>query len=257
MNDLPKDVTNSYTLSTIKQTIYFFPCENIFNIETLNYMSKGEIIVETQELKDYNYITALNNDLNLFSGLAKTDQYKSHDAEYDNGIIEIKERCTTDRKNPKNGESWCYAKDIFVEEHKLREYAKYKEKNNWKYINIFSASADTNEELIFVYDIREMARKKTFELSEKPIWIQSMKGSDIPPHYDKRWLIPTIIDNKINPDLKIYAKSKSTGKYKEYTEEVYRKFQDKLNSKQHIMGRFDFPHTDKIQKDMRLFEIFR
>lgn len=220
-------------------------------------MSKGEIIVERQELKDYNYITALNSDLNLFSGLTKTDQYKSHDAEYDDGIIEIKERCTTNRKFPKNGESWCYAKDIFVEEHKLREYAKYKEKNNWKYINIFSASADTNEELIFVYDIREMARKKTFELSEKPIWIQSMKGSDIPPHFEQRWLIPTIIDNKINPDLKIYAKSKSTGKYKEYTEEVYRKFQDKLNSKQHIMGRFDFPHTDKIQKDMRLFEIFR
>ena len=214
-------------------------------------MAQGEIIVETQELKDYNYITELNNDLNLFSNLSKTDQYKSHDAEYDNGIIEIKERCTA-----KNGESWCYAKEIFVEEQKLREYAKYKEKNNWKYINIFNASADTNEELIFVYDIREMARKKTLELSEKPIYIQSMKGSDIPPHYDKRWLIPTIIDNKINPDLKIYAKSRSTGKYKEYTEEIYRKFQDKLNSKQHMMKRFDFPHTDKIQKDMRLFEIF-
>ena len=214
-------------------------------------MAQGEIIVETQELKDYNYITELNNDLNLFSNLSKTDQYKSHDAEYDNGIIEIKERCTA-----KNGESWCYAKEIFVEEQKLREYAKYKEKNNWKYINIFNASADTNEELIFIYDIREMARKKTLELSEKPIYIQSMKGSDIKPHYDKRWLIPTIIDNKINPDLKIYAKSKSTGKYKEYTEEIYRKFKDKLNSKQHMMRRFDFPHTDKIQKDMRLFEIF-
>ena len=219
-------------------------------------MSKGEIIVETQELKDYNYINALNNDLNLFNNLTKTDQYKSHDAEYDDGIIEIKERCTTNRDSPKNGESWCYAKEIFVEEHKLREFAKYKEKNNWKYINIFNASADTNEELIFVYDIREMARKKTLELSEKPIYIQSMYGSDIPPHYDKRWLIPTVIDNKINPDLKIYAKSRSTGKYKEYTEEIYRKFQDKLNSKQHMMGRFDFPHTDKIQKDMRLFEIF-
>ena len=220
-------------------------------------MAQGEIIVETQELKDYNYINALNNDLNLFNGLTKTDQYKSHDAEYNNGIIEIKERCTTDRDNPKNGESWCYAKEIFVEEQKLREYAKYKEKNNWKYINIFNASADTNEELIFVYDIREMARKKTLELSKKPIYIKSMKGSNIPPHYDKRWLIPTIIDNKINPDLKIYAKSRSTGKYKEYTEEIYRKFQDKLNSKQHMMRRFDFPHTDKIQKDMRLFEIFR
>ena len=219
-------------------------------------MGEWEIIVETQELKDYNYINALNNDLNLFNGLTKTDQYKSHDAEYDNGIIEIKERCTTDRKFPKNGESWCYAKEIFVEEQKLREYAKYKEKNNWKYINIFTASADTNEELIFIYDIREMARKKTLELSEKPIYIQSMYGSDIPPHYDKRWLIPTIIDNKINPDLKIYAKSRSTGKYKEYTEEIYRKFQDKLNSKQHMMRRFDFPHTDKIQKDMCLFEIF-
>ena len=214
-------------------------------------MAQGEIIVETQELKDYNYINALNNDLNLFSNLSKTDQYKSHDAEYDNGIIEIKERCTA-----KNGESWCYAKEIFVEEQKLREYAKYKEKNNWKYINIFNASADTNEELIFIYDIREMARKKTLELSEKPIYIQSMKGSNIPPHYDKRWLIPTVIDNKINPDLKIYAKSRSTGKYKEYTEEIYRKFQDKLNSKQHMMRRFDFPHTDKIQKDMRLYEIF-
>ena len=44
-------------------------------------MSKGEIIVETQELKDYNYITELNNDLNLFCNLSKTDQYKSHDAE--------------------------------------------------------------------------------------------------------------------------------------------------------------------------------
>ena len=219
-------------------------------------MEQGEIIVETQELKDYNYINALNNDLNLFNGLTKTDQYKSHDAEYDDGIIEIKERCTTNRKFPKNGESWCYAKEIFVEEQKLREYAKYKKKNNWKYINIFNASADTNEELIFLYDIREMARKKTLELSEKPIYIQSMKGSDIPPHYDKRWLIPTIIDGKINPDLKIYAKSKSTGKYKEYTEEIYRKFKDKLNSKQHMMRRFDFPHTDKIQKDMRLYEIF-
>lgn len=240
-----------------KQTIYFFSCEHIFNIETLKYMAQGEIIVETQELKDYNYITALNNDLNLFSNLTKTDQYKSHDAEYDDGIIEIKERCTTDRDNPKNGESWCYAKEIFVEEHKLREYAKYKEKNNWKYINIFNASADTNEELIFVYDIREMARKKTLELSEKPIYIKSMYGSDIPPHYDKRWLIPTIIDNKINPDLKIYAKSRSTGKYKEYTEEIYRKFQNKLNSKQHMMKRFDFPHKDKNEKDLRLFEIFR
>ena len=220
-------------------------------------MAQGEIIVETQELKDYNYITELNNDLNLFSNLKKTDQYKSHDAEYDDGIIEIKERCTTNRDKPKNGESWCYAKEIFVEEQKLREYAKYKEKEHWHYINIFTASADTNEELIFLYDIREMARKKTLELSEKPIYIQSMKGSDIKPHYDKRWLIPTIIDNQINPDLKIYAKSRSTGKYKEYTEEIYRKFQDKLNSKQHMMRRFDFPHTDKIQKDMRLFEIFR
>ena len=220
-------------------------------------MAQGEIIVETQELKDYNYITELNNDLNLFSNLKKTDQYKSHDAEYDDGIIEIKERCTTNRDKPKNGESWCYAKEIFVEEQKLREYAKYKEKNNWKYINIFNASADTNEELIFIYDIREMARKKTLELSEKPIYIQSMKGSDIKPHYDKRWLIPTIIDNKINPDLKIYAKSRSTGKYQEFDDEIYRKFQDKLNSKQHMMRRFNFPHTDKIQKDMRLFEIFR
>ena len=220
-------------------------------------MEKGKIIVETQELKDYNYINALNNDLNLFNGLTKTDQYKSHDAEYDDGIIEIKERCTTNRDNPKNGESWCYAKEIFVEEQKLREYAKYKEKNNWKYINIFNASADTNEELIFVYDIREMARKKTLELSEKPIYIQSMYGSDIPPHYDKRWLIPTVIDNKINPDLKIYAKSRSTGKYKEYTDEHYRAFVEKLNSKQHMMRRFDFPHTDNIQKDMRLYEIFR
>lgn len=220
-------------------------------------MAQGEIVVETQELKDYNYINALNNDLNLFNGLTKTDQYQSHDAEYDDGIIEIKERCTTNRKFPKNGESWCYAKEIFVEEQKLREYAKYKEKNNWKYINIFNASADTNEELIFIYDIRQMVAKKTLELSEKNIYIQSMKGSDIPPHYDKRWLIPTIIGNQINPDLKIYAKSRSTGKYKEYTEEIYRKFQDKLNSKQHMMKRFDFPHTDKIQKDMRLYEIFR
>lgn len=219
-------------------------------------MSKGEIIVETQELKDYNYITALNNDLNLFSGLTKTDQYQSHDAEYDNGIIEIKERCTTDRHNPKNGESWCYAKDIFIEEHKLREYAKYKEKNNWKYINIFNASADTNEELIFVYDIRQMAAKKTLELSKKPIWIQSMKGSDIPPHHDERWLIPTVINNQINPDLKIYAKSKSTGKYQEFDEEIYRKFKDKLISKQHIMSAFNFPHKDKNEKDLRLYSIF-
>lgn len=219
-------------------------------------MSKGEIIVETQELKDYNYITALNNDLNLFSGLTKTDQYQSHDAEYDNGIIEIKERCTTDRDNPKNGESWCYAKEIFIEEHKLREFASQKEKNNWKYINIFNASADTNEELIFVYDIREMAAKKTLELSQKPIYIQSMKGSDIPPHYDKRWLIPTLVEGEINPDLKIYAKSRSTGKYKEYTEEIYSKFKDKLISKQHMMGRFDFPHKDKNEKDMRLYSIF-
>ena len=171
--------------------------------------------------------------------------------------MEIKERCTTNRDNPKNGESWCYAKEIFVEEQKLREYAKYKEKNNWKYINIFNASADTNEELIFVYDIREMARKKTLELSEKPIYIQSMKGSDIKPHYDKRWLIPTVINNQINPDLKIYAKSRSTGKYQEFDDEIYRKFQDKLNSKQHMMRIFDFPHTDKNEKDMRLYEIFR
>lgn len=219
-------------------------------------MAQGEIIIETQELKDYNYITALNNDLNLFNNLTKTDQYQSHDAEYDNGIIEIKERCTTDRYNPKNGESWCYAKEIFVEELKLREYAKYKEKNNWKYINIFNASADTNEELIFVYDIRQMAARKTLELSEKPIYIQSMKGSNIPPHYDKRWLIPTVIGNQINPDLKIYAKSKSTGKYQEFTAEYYSKFKDKLISKQHIMGRFDFPHTDKNLKDMRLYSIF-
>lgn len=220
-------------------------------------MAQGEIVVEAQELKDYTYITALNNDLNLFGNLTKTDQYKSHDAEYDDGIIEIKERCTTNRKFPKNGESWCYAKEIFIEEHKLREYAKYKEKNNWKYINIFNASADTNEELIFVYDIREMARKKTLELSKKHIWIQSMKGSDIPPHYDERWLIPTLINNQINPDLKIYAKSKSTGKYQEFDEEIYRKFKDKLISKQHIMSAFNFPHKDKNEKDMRLYEIFR
>lgn len=219
-------------------------------------MTQGEITVETQELKDYNYITELNNNLNLFSNLTKTDQYKSHDAEYDNGIIEIKERCTTDRKNPKNGESWCYAKDIFIEEHKLKEFAKYKEKNNWRYINIFTASADTNEELIFVYDIRQMAARKTLELSEKPIYIQSMKGSNIPPHYDKRWLIPTVINNEKNPDLKIYAKSKKTGKYEEYTAEHYRAFIEKLNSRQHIMGRFDFPHTDKNLKDMRLYSIF-
>ena len=91
-------------------------------------MEKGEIIVATQELKDYNYINALNNDLNLFNGLTKTDQYKSHDAEYDNGIIEIKERCTTNRKFPKNGEARRYVKEIYVEEQKLREYPKYKEK---------------------------------------------------------------------------------------------------------------------------------
>lgn len=30
VNDLPKGVTNSYPLSTIKQTIYFFSCEHIF-----------------------------------------------------------------------------------------------------------------------------------------------------------------------------------------------------------------------------------
>lgn len=214
-------------------------------------MKQGEIIVETQELKDYNYITALNNDLNLFSNLTKTDQYQSHDAEYDNGIIEIKERCTA-----KNGESWCYAKEIFVEEQKLREYAKYKEKEHWHYINIFNASADTNEELIFVYDIRQMVAKKTLELSEKNIWIQSMKGSNIRPHYDKRWLIPTVIGNQINPDLKIYAKSKSKGKYQEFTEELYRAFIEKLNSKQHMMKRFDFPHTDKNEKDLRLYSIF-
>lgn len=215
-------------------------------------MTQGEITVETQEQRDYTYITALNNDLNLFSGLTKTDQYKSHDAEYDNGIIEIKERCTA-----KNGESWCYAKEIFVEELKLREYAKYNEKNNWKYINIFNASADTNEELIFVYDIRQMVAKKTLELSKKPIYIQSMKGSNIPPHNDERWLIPTIIGNQINPDLKIYAKSKSTGKYQEFDEEYYSKFKDKLISKQHIMSAFNFPHKDKNEKELRLYEIFR
>ena len=220
-------------------------------------MAQGEIIVEAQEVKDYNYITALNNDLNLFSNLTKTDQYKSHDAEYDDGIIEIKERCTTNRKLPKNGESWCYSKYIFIEEHKLKEFAKYKEKEHWQYINIFTASADTNEELIFLYDIREMARKKTLELSEKPIYIQSMKGSDIPPHFEQRWLIPTIIDNKINPDLKIYAKSKSTGKYQEFDEEYYSKFKDKLINKQHIMSAFNFPHKDKNEKDLRLYKIFR
>ena len=219
-------------------------------------MTQGEIIVETQELKDYNYINELNNDLNLFSNLTKTDQYKSHDAEYDDGIIEIKERCTTDRDNPKNGESWCYSKYIFIEEHKLKEFAKYKEKEHWHYINIFTASADTNEELIFVYDIREMVAKKTLELSEKHIYIKSMYGSDIPPHFEQRWLIPTIIDNQINPDLKIYAKSRSTGKYKEYTKELYRKFQNKLNSKQHMMRRFNFPHKGKNEKDLRLYEIF-
>lgn len=73
---------------------------------------------------------------------------------------------------------------------------------------------------------------------------------------DKRWLIPTVIDNKINPDLKIYAKSKSKGKYQEFTEELYRAFIEKLISKQHIMGRFDFPHTDKNEKDLRLYRIF-
>ena len=88
------------------------------------FMTQGEITVETQEQRDYNYITALNNDLNLFSNLIKTDQYKSHDAEYDDGIIEIKERCTTNRENPKNWESWCYSKYIFIEEHKLKEFAK-------------------------------------------------------------------------------------------------------------------------------------
>ena len=215
-------------------------------------MAQGEIIVEAQEQRDYTYIAALNNDLNLFNNLTKTDQYQSHDAEYENGIIEIKERCTA-----KNGESWCYAKEIFVEEQKLREYAKYKEKNNWKYINIFNASADTNEELIFVYDIRQMAAKKTLELSEKPIYIKSMKGTNIPPKRDERWLLPTVIDNKINPDLKIYAKSKSTGKYQEFTVEYYSKFKEKLIRKQHIMSAFNFPHKDKNEKDLRLFEIFR
>ena len=215
-------------------------------------MAQGEIIVEAQEQRDYTYIAALNNDLNLFNNLRKTDQYQSHDAEYDDGIIEIKERCTA-----KNGESWCYVKEIFVEEQKLREYAKYKEKNNWKYINIFNASADTNEELVFVYDIRQMAAKKTLELSEKPIYIKSMKGTNIPPKRDERWLIPTVIGNKINPDLKIYAKSKSTGKYQEFTAEHYSKFKEKLISKQHIMSAFNFPHKDKNEKDLRLFEIFR
>ena len=215
-------------------------------------MAQGEIIVEAQEQRDYTYIAALNNDLNLFNNLTKTDQYKSHDAEYDDGIIEIKERCTA-----KNGESWCYVKEIFVEEQKLREYAKYKEKNNWKYINIFNASAYTNEELVFVYDIRQMAAKKTLELSEKPIYIKSMKGTNIPPKRDERWLIPTVIGNKINPDLKIYAKSKSTGKYQEFTAENYSKFKEKLISKQHIMSAFNFPHKDKNEKDLRLFEIFR
>ena len=215
-------------------------------------MAQGEIIVEAQEQRDYTYIAALNNDLNLFNNLRKTDQYQSHDAEYDDGIIEIKERCTA-----KNGESWCYVKEIFVEEQKLREYAKYKEKNNWKYINIFNASADTNEELVFVYDIRQMAAKKTLELSEKPIYIKSMKGTNIPPKRDERWLIPTVIGNKINPDLKIYAKSKSTGKYQEFTAENYSKFKEKLISKQHIMSAFNFPHKDKNEKDLRLFEIFR
>ena len=215
-------------------------------------MAQGEIIVEAQEQRDYTYIAALNNDLNLFNNLRKTDQYQSHDAEYENGIIEIKERCTA-----KNGESWCYVKEIFVEEQKLREYAKYKEKNNWKYINIFNASADTNEELVFVYDIRQMAAKKTLELSEKPIYIKSMKGTNIPPKRDERWLIPTVIGNKINPDLKIYAKSKSTGKYQEFTAENYSKFKEKLISKQHIMSAFNFPHKDKNEKDLRLFEIFR
>ena len=215
-------------------------------------MLQGEFIVEAQEQRDYTYIAALNNDLNLFNNLTKTDQYKSHDAEYDDGIIEIKERCTA-----KNGESWCYVKEIFVEEQKLREYAKYKEKNNWKYINIFNASADTNEELIFVYDIRQMAAKKTLELSEKPIYIKSMKGTNIPPKRDERWLIPTVIGNKINPDLKIYAKSKSTGKYQEFSAEYYSKFKEKLIRKQHIMSAFNFPHKDKNEKDLRLFEIFR
>lgn len=220
-------------------------------------MEQGEIIVETQEQRDYTYIAALNNDLNLFSNLSKTDQYKSHDAECKDGIIEIKERCTTNRKFPKNGESWCYTKDIFIEDKKLREFAKYKEKEHWYYINIFTASADTNEELIFLYDLKPIVQSKNIELSKDPIKIKSMSGTEIKDHYTQRWLIPTIIDNKINPALKIFAKSRSTGKYKEYTEEIYRKFQDKLNSKQHMMRRFDFPHTDKIQKDMRLYEIFR
>ena len=32
INDLPKGVTNSYPLSTIKPTIYFISSEHIFNI---------------------------------------------------------------------------------------------------------------------------------------------------------------------------------------------------------------------------------
>ena len=35
VNDLPKGVTNSYPLSTFKQTIYFFSCEHIFIVKIL------------------------------------------------------------------------------------------------------------------------------------------------------------------------------------------------------------------------------
>lgn len=220
-------------------------------------MTQGEITVETQEQRDYTYITALNKDLKLFNNLFKANQYKSHDAECKDGIIEIKERCTTNRKLPKNGESWCYAKDIFIEDKKLREFAKYKEKEHWYYINIFTASADTNEELIFLYDLKPIVQSKNIELSKDPIKIKSMSGTEIKDHYTQRWLIPTIIDNKINPALKIFAKSKSTGKYKEYTEEHYRAFVEKLISKQDMMRRFDFPYIDKIEKDIELYKIFR
>lgn len=218
-------------------------------------MTQGEYNVEQQEIKDFDYLNKLNNDLKLFPNLKKTRQYQRYDAISDNAVIELKERCTTNRENPMDGESWAYHNDKFIEDHKLNEYSKHKDKEEWIYINIFTASASTNEELIFVYDMKKVIRKKLLNISKKPIFIKSMKGSDIPPHYEKRWLIDTEQSIK-NKALTIYARSKLTGKYIEYTQEIYDAFIQKMNSKKDLMKYYDFPYDTQEERDYLLWNIF-
>lgn len=205
--------------------------------------------LDRQEKRDFKYITELNNDIHRWKNLRQSADYSHFDAYSDEHYIEIKER-----KKNRNDESYAYS-DVFIEPMKAqRLHDVCLQDDMWAdYVNIFTASADTRQELIFIFDLGGCRQDGCLEVTEAPLPITSMKETGISDHFDRRIMIDTMkaLDNK---RLKIYARGRKTGKWQEFNENTYTQFRKKFLSRQGFFKHFT--PMERKERDEYLNKIF-